>query len=236
LFTGRFTSYDTVVSTLQERLQWVLETRNVAAGALSLQAGLARSHVGAILRGREISNLREPTARKLAKAANVSVAWLMTGQGPREPYTEEGAFPLYPEAASLANDPFPSRTQVLMLLRGTVSDKVLDALRVAIPPEKEDPGRDWWIGHTRELVRDLKAIEAEFGEPSEPSEAGLAKREEEQATLDTSRAVAKTRPRLEKGGSEGKGGHGGRMPMTQAQGKRAAPRPKSVATLRGNEG
>lgn len=218
------------MSTLQERLQWVLEARNLAAGALSLQAGLARSHVGAILRGREISNLREPTARKLSKAANVSVAWLMTGQGPREPYTEEELVPIYPETASLANDPFPSRTQVLVLLRGSVSDKVLDALRVAIPPGKEDPGRDWWIDHARELVRDLKAIEAEFGAPSEPNERGLAKLEEQQAALDTRRAAAKTRPKLEKAGSEGKGGRGGLMATPLAPGKRTAARPKGAAS------
>lgn len=190
------TGYDNVVSTLQERIQWVLETRNLAAGALSLKAGLARSHIGGILRGREISNLRESTARKIAKAANVSVAWLATGQGPREPYTEAEAVPLYPSSTASSDDPYPSRTQVILLLRGTVPEKVLDALRVATFPEGGDPGREWWIQQAREIVHDLKVIEADFNTET-PSPSKLAYLEEQQAKRDTKRAIEKTRPPLD---------------------------------------
>jgi transcriptional regulator with XRE-family HTH domain len=218
-----------LVSTLQDRLRWVLETRNLAAGALSVNAGLARSHIGGILRGNEESNLRESTARKIAKAADVSVAWLMTGQGPREPYVEAEVVPLYPNAVVSSGDPYPSRTQVLLLLRGTVPDKVLDALRVVTPAGGLDPGREWWIQHARELVRDLRAIEAEFGSEELSAPASPAHVEEQQARRDTARAVEKTRPPLNAARAER--GAGRRRPEPrQGAGPNGSTRPKTAAT------
>jgi transcriptional regulator with XRE-family HTH domain len=205
------------VSSLQERLRWVLERRNLAAGALSLKAGLARSHLGGILRSTEESNLREATARKIAKAADVSVAWLMTGQGPREPYVEAEVVPLYPNAVMSSEDPYLSRTQVLLLLRGTVPDKVLDALRVVTPAGGLDPGREWWIQHARELVRDLRAIETEFGAESASAPSASARHEEQQAKQDTKRAIEKTRPPLSTASAGGKG----RAARQQLQGSQA---------------
>jgi transcriptional regulator with XRE-family HTH domain len=220
----------TLVSTLQDRLRWVLETRNLAAGALSVKAGLARSHIGGILRGNEESNLRESTARKIANAADVSVAWLMTGQGPREPYVEAEAVPLYPNAAPPSGDPYPSRTQVSLLLRGTVPDKVLDALRVVTPAGGLDPGREWWIQHARELVRDLRAIEAEFGGEEASSSPLPPHVEEQQAKRDTALAAEKTRPRLS-GPSGGRGGAGRQRSEPRQAGKHnGSGRSKNAAT------
>lgn len=79
-------------------LRWILDSENRqqpsgrrwSMRALSIAAGLAPSHVEGILNGRQQPNLTLDTAQALARAGNVRTLWLLTGQGPREPF-EEGS-------------------------------------------------------------------------------------------------------------------------------------------------
>ena len=71
------------MSTLAERIRWILDHRPISAQALSMRAGLAPGHVGHFLYGR-VKNPRRDTLAAIAGAAGVSVAWLVDGEGEPE--------------------------------------------------------------------------------------------------------------------------------------------------------
>lgn len=68
------------VSTLAERIRWILDNRPYSAQALSTRAGLAPGHVGHFLHNR-VKNPRRDTIAAIAVAAGVSVWWLVDGTG-----------------------------------------------------------------------------------------------------------------------------------------------------------
>ncbi len=76
-----------IVSSLAERLQWILDNRLDAKGkawsrrSLSLAAGLSQSHVGQLIRGTLGDRPAAETVAAIAAAAQVDVVWLMTGTG-----------------------------------------------------------------------------------------------------------------------------------------------------------
>jgi len=73
------------VSTLAERIRWILDNRPYSAQALSTRAGLAPGHVGHFLHDR-VKNPRRDTLAAIAMAAGVSVWWLVDGTGdPNDP-------------------------------------------------------------------------------------------------------------------------------------------------------
>lgn len=63
-----------------ERLRWVLEQQGLSARDLSEKAQISPTHVGTILE-RGGSRTAGTTLAKIAKAANVSLRWLITGEG-----------------------------------------------------------------------------------------------------------------------------------------------------------
>jgi len=79
--------------TLQDRIRWILMYRLTTAtgedmglSALSLAAGLSRSHIGVFIGDPRRVDLTTATARAIAYAGQVSLAWLQTGEGaPNDP-------------------------------------------------------------------------------------------------------------------------------------------------------
>lgn len=79
-------------------LDWILKNRRDENGDLfthrsfSAKAGLkSPAHLSNILAGRQGADIEKPTAVALARAGDVRVDWLLTGQGPREPFDEREA-------------------------------------------------------------------------------------------------------------------------------------------------
>ncbi len=74
------------VSTLPERLQWILDHRRRPDGrkwvhtALSAAAKLSKNHIGQMLKGR-VTKPDTETLTDIARVAGVSAAWLITGKG-----------------------------------------------------------------------------------------------------------------------------------------------------------
>lgn len=74
------------VSTLSERVEWILENRKQPDGrrwsqrGLSAASGLSPAHVGMMLRG-DAKAVKAETLAGLARAAGVSLGWLLTGEG-----------------------------------------------------------------------------------------------------------------------------------------------------------
>ena len=147
----------------QDRLGEAMETRGLSGGELARRAGFTPQYINS-LRSRE-RGARMPldTARKIAHALGVSVEWLMSGTGRRERLSD--VYPVYVEPApgsAPQTDRYPSRAEAVALLWNGVEPEVISALRTAVPPDPErDPGRDFWIGRARELVRDLQRIKAD---------------------------------------------------------------------------
>lgn len=67
------------MSTLQERLKEARKAASLTQAELSVRSGLSQSTIAQIESGR---NSGTRFADKLAKALNVSLSWLLTGQGP----------------------------------------------------------------------------------------------------------------------------------------------------------
>jgi hypothetical protein len=119
-----------------EALKWMLANRKQPNGkpwsmrALSEAAGLAPSHVGGIISGRQ-KDLGVATADALARVGNVRTLWLQTGKGPHEPY-EAGDVSPRPAGASTPEPPV-SETRV-------VSDAIEELINAAFDPARHKPG------------------------------------------------------------------------------------------------
>ena len=112
--------------TWEKRFAWIQRYRGMSLSKLSLEAGLSRSTVGnAIRREQDFgkASFDADTIAKVAKAADVDVRWLTTGEGSPEP-TQELAlaqvdtWPLINEAAEmLVQADGLSLAEALLLLR-----------------------------------------------------------------------------------------------------------------------
>lgn len=80
--------------TFAERFQWIFDERGTTANDLSVRAKLSRDYIRKLVK-REEQALANPAIKlrpgwdaidALAREANVSAKWLMTGVEPREPY------------------------------------------------------------------------------------------------------------------------------------------------------
>jgi transcriptional regulator with XRE-family HTH domain len=161
---------------LAERLNWILKTRKTNPGALSEAAGLSRSHIRSMLE--KFAEGRDPnpmvgTLHKIAKAADVRLEWLMSGQEPREPYAppQEAEAPPpsarriapaslgLPELAALFNE---AQVQGRHSLGDALAvEKSVSAGRLILP-SKDDPEavglvRVWLDAAARLRARDIEA-------------------------------------------------------------------------------
>jgi transcriptional regulator with XRE-family HTH domain len=161
------------VSDWQERLVEAITARGITGGELARRAGFSAQYINSLRSKERGARLPLDTARRLAAALGVSVEWLTAGTGPRErlsdvyPIYVEGAPPdsatLQPGSQSAARlDRYPTRAEAIALLSTTVEPEVIAALRAVVPDDPEtDPGREYWIDHARQLVRDLQRIKAD---------------------------------------------------------------------------
>ncbi|HEU4532988.1 MAG TPA: helix-turn-helix domain-containing protein [Polyangiaceae bacterium] len=142
------------MSTLAERLAWILEHRGFRSRrALARATGLSPSHISLLAKGER--GLGVETAQAIASAADVDLVWLMTGAGgPRGAPTPE-------PCAEPFVDPYPRRDQALALLTGSIDPQVKAALL------KESPTKDLpleeWLGRARDLQRLLKEFRKSVG-------------------------------------------------------------------------
>jgi len=86
---------------LLERIDWVLKQRGTNPNRWSEDAGLTRTHVRTMrskLKKNVDPNPTRHTMEALAKAANISLSWFLTGIGAWEPYEGEPAPGTIPQA------------------------------------------------------------------------------------------------------------------------------------------
>jgi len=162
------------VSDWQERLGEAMDARAISGGELARRTGFTSQYINSMRSKDRGARLPLDTARRLAQALGVSVEWLTVGTGPRERLSD--VYPVYrgPESEAPTTDRYPSRGEAIALLATSVEPEVIAALRAFVPADPEvDPGRDFWIGHAKELVRDLRRIKADpvFGGAPAPSTA-----------------------------------------------------------------
>jgi len=143
----------------QTRLAEAMESRRLSGGELARRAGFTAQYVNSLRAGGRGARLPLDTARKLAAALGVSVDWLTKGEGARERLSdvyvvgEAGAV-----RRAAPSDLYPSRAEAIALLAPHVAPEVIEALRLAVPDDGVDPGREYWIKHAKDLARDLRRI------------------------------------------------------------------------------
>lgn len=127
-------------------MQWVLEARGLSARGLSLQSGLSQSHVGQIARGKLGAGVGGDILARIAKAAGIDAAWLITGEGHPEP----GA--VVPES-----DPLPRRTLAAELAREDgVHDAAIQSVLIEAPEEGAAARSTlWWAWRMRAREYDM---------------------------------------------------------------------------------
>lgn len=116
---------------LADRVQWILEHRGVSARGLSLAAGLSQSHVGQIVRGQIKGQVSPDVLSSIARAGQVDLVWLLTGEG--EP---EGT-PDTPPETRLERDEdeaVGTAEQALRAMRGahSLDEATVEALRARL--------------------------------------------------------------------------------------------------------
>lgn len=147
------------VSDWQERLSEAMDSRGLSGGDLARRTGFTAQYINSLRKKGRGARLPVETAQRLAQALGVAADWLTRGEGPREVARLSDVYPVF--SAESMPDPYPSRTEVLALLSGTVEPEVLAALRAASLASERDPGRDFWINYARDLVRVLRSIRAD---------------------------------------------------------------------------
>jgi transcriptional regulator with XRE-family HTH domain len=129
------------LSSLAERIAWILEARDITARQLGLRAGLSHTYIGALLKGTRgaQAGLTQTSATKIAEAAKVDLQWLLTGDGEPEPGVVVGGDP-------------PALTQAVALLGDRVSQPVKTALRAQKAPAS------WEVEQWIERALHLQAV------------------------------------------------------------------------------
>lgn len=147
------------METLSDRLKWILQVRQKSARGLSLDAGLSQSHVGQIIRGTIKGEVSVTVLAAIAKASDVELRWLMTGEG--NPPGDDAPAPAaaQPPAPAKPADSAPEsrpvkdpryenlETVIRFRLRenpGRWSTKALDAVRSIRLEADEDPSNAEW--------------------------------------------------------------------------------------------
>lgn len=85
--------------TFEERFNWIFRHRGTTANALSEGAGLSRAYIRMLIATERKGAMKRPGAaalQALAKAADVSVRWLSSGQGDPGRYEGDPASPAPP--------------------------------------------------------------------------------------------------------------------------------------------
>jgi hypothetical protein len=127
------------VRTVRERLVWAIRFRETNQLQASLKAGLHPGHVNRILKRAEKNpkaTIEIETANRLARALDVSLHWLQTGEGARYPY----------EPYLDSDDPFPNRQRAAWAhtLIGTDSRAIAEVVRADWGDTKDPAPKVWF--------------------------------------------------------------------------------------------
>jgi transcriptional regulator with XRE-family HTH domain len=164
---------------ISERLQWILDHRDISARELARLAELpSESHVGLILT-RGGTRTSGKALAKIARAARVELEWLIEGTGPRD----VGTHVEY-------TDRYPNRARAIEALRDEVLPESIADLRIVTLQSDTDPLVSEWIDDLRALDRRRRR-----GLPAEGAE---------RAAADTARLVEETRPAFDEEIAAGK--------------------------------
>jgi transcriptional regulator with XRE-family HTH domain len=123
------------MSTLAERIKRIMDARGWSGRELSRQAGLDESHINAIAAGRVLEPTRK-TLVPIARCSGFSLVWLMTGDGPEQPYEEQ------PEDV----DQYPSRTRAAEAARLMRLPEWAIVRVLSVNDHEHDPGQEYWFG------------------------------------------------------------------------------------------
>lgn len=119
---------------LTPRFEWIFKHRGVSASGLSHKAGLSRSHVRGLLEAEKRGEAPSPTLATLdaiARAADVSLTWLSSGQG--EPGSYDG--PAVPANDRPPASPIPPPVSSTV----TTRDAAEELVNAAFDPEVHQP-------------------------------------------------------------------------------------------------
>ncbi len=154
-------------------IKWILENRKRADGSswtpdsFAIYAGLSHASIDSILNRQDPDNVRSTTLVKIARAGNVSLHWLHTGEGPREPFEVAGTSypeldeneaksgariqePSPPSSRPATRTVHPTLSQFKIVARKEGADEtLLDALDYEVVDE---PTFDTWQARYLELV------------------------------------------------------------------------------------
>jgi transcriptional regulator with XRE-family HTH domain len=164
----------------QKRLIEAMQARGMSGSHLGRLTGFTPQYINSLRNKDRGARLPHETAQKLSHALGVSMDWLIKGEGSREAPRLSDVFPtgLY-EGSAAPIDRYPSRAETIALLATSVAPEVISALRTVIPPEDQDPGRDYWIAYAKDLAKALRKIkeDPDFAHPESETriEAKVAK-------------------------------------------------------------
>lgn len=150
-----------------ERLRWIIANRFSSAADFSRAAGLADNHVSTLITKLEADEgaVTLTTLISLARGAKVSLAWLITGRGPRD--ATENSDSQWRE----------SRETAITILNKAVHDRVIAALRADHGPPCGYATFDYWNG----VVRNYQA-RFDLDDQAERDKAALDKAAKESAS------------------------------------------------------
>lgn len=80
------------MSTVGDRILWILAQRRIGQRELARRAGLRGAHIGVIInrsRKNPAASIENPTLAAIARGGGVSLRWLATGQGSPDPAPDE---------------------------------------------------------------------------------------------------------------------------------------------------
>lgn len=138
------------VTTLRERLQWILADRKISQRELARRSGLNDSQVGTTmtrLKANPNAEIERPTLVAIAKGGQVSLAWLATGEGQ----------PTGGELVVMRDERYPNRAEAVTMAHklGYAEQAIRDVLLMQLQAEQDPPTR-WWLERIQERDRQLK--------------------------------------------------------------------------------
>lgn len=145
------------VETIADRIEAILREQKISASALSVRAGLTRIHVNKVItrvRANPEARIESSTLEAIARAAGVTVGWLLTG---RNESAGANAPPLVQTAMHVKHtERYAGRAEAERLMRGVLPDPAVDSVMPWDLNATQDPGVAWWIERMKEAARTMK--------------------------------------------------------------------------------
>ena len=171
------------METVGARIESILERQGISARELSRRAGLGETQVGMVIaRYRKNPNAEVTlvTLQAIARAANVSPAWLLTGDG-----SPDG------ELVLVRDDRYPNRAAAAAFMRGQVSEAAIRRVLSMQLQADDDPPAKWWADRMELADAEVRLVAAD---PQHAEQLATERTERARATAE--RLGDATRPKL----------------------------------------